>query len=321
MIKIFSRKSLSALCVLLVLLSAAIPASAQKSGRRNNTYMKYIRIFSNEAIRQMKQHRIPASITMAQGLLETGAGTSSLAVEHNNHFGIKCHRTWKGNRTYRDDDLKGECFRSYRRWEDSYNDHSEFLKQKRYSSLFSLDKYDYKGWARGLQRCGYATDRGYANRLIKIIEDYELYSLDKGKYPAWMGGEIASVKLPKEKKKNRQVSEKPPREAYFSYGLLYVLAIEGDTYGSVAEAMGMKPHKVAAYNDAPEDMALNAGEVVYLQKKLNRAVEPYYTYVVRVGDSMHSISQKFGIKLEKLYKLNDKDEEYLPLEGDVLRLR
>ncbi|SUB76906.1 glucosaminidase domain-containing protein [Porphyromonas macacae] len=302
---------------LIALFACALNAQQAK---RNSVYMNYIYKHSDEAISQMKYHKIPASITMAQGLLETGAGTSSLAVEHNNHFGIKCHKTWTGPRAYRDDDRRNECFRSYSSWRDSYKDHSIFLKQARYRELFRLAPDDYRGWAKGLQQCGYATDRGYANRLIKIVEDYELYALDKGYYPSWYDGGKSFRQM---KSRNDKYRKSSPllRDAYLSYNLLYVLAEDGDTFQSIADDMGMKPHKLAKYNDAPEDFVLKKGDVVYLQAKHNRAEPPYYTYVVRVGDSMHSIAQRFGVKMSKLYKMNNADGDYLPLEGDVLRLR
>ena len=150
--------------------------------RKIPSYEKYIKTYSALAIEQQKKYKIPASITLAQGLLESGAGQSDLARRSNNHFGIKCHSDWRGGRVYHDDDLRGECFRKYKRVEDSYEDHSNFWsKRSRYDRLFQLKITDYKGWARGLQKCGYATDRAYANKLIKVIEDYELYRYDTGK--------------------------------------------------------------------------------------------------------------------------------------------
>ena len=133
---------------------------------RNRTYEAYVKQYADEAIRQMSRYNIPASITIAQALVETGAGASTLASVHNNHFGIKCHKSWTGKRTYRTDDAPNECFRSYSAARESYEDHSRFLLQPRYRPLFKLDREDYRGWATGLQRCGYATNRGYANLLI-----------------------------------------------------------------------------------------------------------------------------------------------------------
>ena len=287
---------------------------------RKPIYMDYVRTYSAEARRQMDKHAIPASITLAQGLIETGAGTSALAREHNNHFGIKCHTTWTGKRTYKRDDNPNDCFRSYPTAEASYNDHSLFLKGRRYQRLYALRYDDYRGWAKGLQLCGYATNKGYANMLIKVIEDYELYSFDRGELPSWYGSAQPSRSQTKYRSSGKSYSS-PMRPSYLSYGLLYVLADQNDSYERIAEDMGISAKKLAKYNDTPLDYPLNEGDVVYLEPKNKEATSRYSTYTVRIGDSMHDISQRFGIRLERLYKLNDKDEDYIPEEGDVLRLR
>ena len=287
---------------------------------RKPIYMDYVRTYSAEARRQMDKHAIPASITLAQGLIETGAGTSTLAREHNNHFGIKCHTTWTGKRTYRRDDNPNDCFRSYPTAEASYQDHSLFLKGRRYQRLFALRYDDYRGWAKGLQLCGYATNKGYANMLIKVIEDYELYSFDRGELPSWYGSAQPSRSQTKYRSSGKSY-DNPMRPSYLSYGLLYVLADQNDSYERIAEDMGISAKKLAKYNDTPLDYPLNEGDVVYLEPKNKEATSRYSTYTVRIGDSMHDISQRFGIRLERLYKLNDKDEDYIPEEGDVLRLR
>lgn len=293
----------------------ATPMHAQ---RMNRAYQNYIQRFANEGIRQMKIHAVPASITIAQGLLESSAGTSELASIHHNHFGIKCHNTWQGKKTYKSDDRPNECFRSYDNDLDSYNDHSNFLKQPRYSALYQLKKGDYRGWAKGLQRCGYATDKGYANKLIAIIELYGLYELDHGRYPSWMNGKPSIIIREDE----QNVLSTLKHEPFISYGLLYVIAENGDTYTSIAKEMEMKPQRVADYNDAPLDFPLSKGDIVYLQKKNRRATAEYTDHVVGIGESMHSISQRYGIRLSALYKMNDLDpEEYIPTEGDVLILR
>ena len=144
---------------------------------------RYIDTYSDVAVKKMQEFGIPASITIAQGILESGAGTSDLARIANNHFGIKCHSDWSGRKFYKDDDNKNDCFRSYTNAAQSFDDHSKFLQQSRYQSLFSLEPTDYKGWARGLKSCGYATNPQYAERLIKIIEDYQLYQYDTGEVP------------------------------------------------------------------------------------------------------------------------------------------
>ena len=287
---------------------------------RKPIYMDYVRTYSAEARRQMDKHAIPASITLAQGLIETGAGTSVLAREHNNHFGIKCHTTWTGKRTYKRDDNPNDCFRSYPTAEASYQDHSLFLKGRRYQRLYALRYDDYRGWAKGLQLCGYATNKGYANMLIKVIEDYELYSFDRGELPSWYGSAQPSRSQTKYRSSGKSY-DNPMRPSYLSYGLLYVLADQNDSYERIAEDMGISAKKLAKYNDTPLDYPLNEGDVVYLEPKNKEATSRYSTYTVRIGDSMHDISQRFGIRLERLYKLNDKDEDYIPEEGDVLRLR
>ena len=204
--------------------------------RMNAAYQAYIRKYANEAILQMKRHKIPASITIAQGLLESNAGASTLASVHNNHFGIKCHKSWQGNRAYKDDDEMGECFRSYDSPLDSYTDHSYFLQQPRYKSLFQLSLDDYQGWAKGLQRCGYATDKGYANKLIALVELYSLYELDREASPSWMRGKASSPSSTREKKREKQTTPKTPqkRTQYNCYGLEYVLAEEGDSFATIA---------------------------------------------------------------------------------------
>ena len=287
---------------------------------RKPIYMDYVRTYSAEARRQMDRHAIPASITLAQGLIETAGGTSTLAREHNNHFGIKCHTTWTGKRTYRRDDNPNDCFRSYPTAEASYSDHSLFLKGRRYQRLYALRYDDYRGWAKGLQLCGYATNKGYANMLIKVIEDYELYSFDRGELPSWYGSAQPSRSQTKYRSSGKSY-DNPMRPSYLSYGLLYVLADQNDSYERIAEDMGISAKKLAKYNDTPLDYPLNEGDVVYLEPKNKEATSRYSTYTVRIGDSMHDISQRFGIRLERLYKLNDKDEDYIPEEGDVLRLR
>jgi flagellum-specific peptidoglycan hydrolase FlgJ len=146
--------------------------------KTNNT-TQYISVYKDIAISEMKTYGIPASITLAQGILESGSGRGTLAVKANNHFGIKCH-DWKGAKIYHDDDRRQECFRKYKNSSGSFRDHSEFLaNRKRYANLFKLDKNDYKGWAKGLRHAGYATDKRYPQKLISLIERYELYRFDE----------------------------------------------------------------------------------------------------------------------------------------------
>ena len=162
---------------LMLLVAAILPAAGQAL---SSDYLIYIEQYKATAVRQQQEYGIPASITLAQGLLESGAGNSTLATEGNNHFGIKCHNTWKGEGIYHDDDEKNECFRKYDSAEESFEDHARFLKKKRYAPLFQLNVTDYKGWAKGLKQCGYATDPTYASKLINIIEVYGLSAYDTG---------------------------------------------------------------------------------------------------------------------------------------------
>jgi LysM repeat protein len=287
----------------------SIPAFAQ--ARRYKVHDDYIDTYKEIAIGHMKKYKIPASITLAQGLLESGAGKSSLTVSSNNHFGIKCHSDRTGERVYRADDGQNDCFRKYKKAEDSFEDHSKFLTKTRYKKLFDLKITDYRGWARGLQQAGYATDKAYANKLIKLIEDYELYRHDK-------------KGLSKDKAKAEEehsLKQKYRHTPYKTHNLIYIIAEDGDSYEAIALEFGFKPKDLYKYNEVPEGFPLKKGDLVYFQKKKPKADKPYYEHVVQVGESMHSISQLYGIKVKNLYKRNKKDFEYVPEEGDVLKLR
>ena len=281
--------------------------SLTASQRKNSRYLKYIEEYKELAIYEMKKHKIPASIKLAQGLLESGAGQSQLARKNNNHFGIKCGSNWGGRTTRYTDDHYMECFRSYRSVKESYEDHSLFLKKPRYASLFNLKTTDYKGWARGLKKAGYATDPSYANRLISIIEDYELYKYDtvKGKKQKAVASSLPTYSHP----------------VYLSNDLAYIIVRDGDTFKSIGKEFGIRWKNIVKYNDLHKEYTLTAGDVIYLCKKKTKANKKYPYYVVRDGDSMHSISQKFGIRMKNLYKMNRKDGEYIPEVGLSLRLR
>lgn len=284
---------------------------------RLKVYEDYIDAYSGLAIEHMEKYKIPASIKLAQGLLESGAGMSDLARRSNNHFGIKCHRDWKGKRVYAADDSPNDCFRQYNRVDDSYRDHSEFLVSgARYADLFKLSVTDYKGWARGLQKSGYATDRAYANKLIKLIEDYELYRFDDKKYRK---GTSRRERAAQRQAEAARVTW--THQPYITHGLLYIIAVDGDTFSSIANEFNFREKDLLKFNEVPEDFPLSEGDIVYFQKKKPRADKPYFEHVVQVGESMYSISQKYGIQVRNLYRLNKKTYEYVPEEGDVLKLR
>lgn len=270
--------------------------------KRNSAYLSYIEKYKEEAVEQMQRYRIPASITLAQGLLESGAGRSTLTRQSNNHFGIKCGSDWRGKKTYHDDDARGECFRVYKNARESYEDHSRFLVTKRrYASLFSLKTTDYKGWAHGLKKAGYATSPTYATKLINLIELYELDRFDKSNLRGtWISN---------------------PHETYLANGLLYVIARDGDTFKSLAEEFDLSARKVRKYNDLYKGYTFKAGDIVYLEKKNRKARKPYKFHRVQSGESMYTIAQRYGIRLERLYKMNDKTLDYSPAVNDVLKLR
>jgi len=198
----------------------------QKSNKSLNKYsLQYIKRYAPIAVSEMHKYNVPASITLAQGILESGNGRSQLASKSNNHFGIKCHTGWKGAKVYHDDDEKGECFRKYKYVESSYEDHSQFLSgRRRYASLFKLKKTDYKGWSKGLKKAGYATDKNYPKKLIKIIETYELYEFDKIR-------EKDLKRVKKETTKNQRKSKVKTKKR----AVKYYQVKKGDTLYSIAK--------------------------------------------------------------------------------------
>jgi Muramidase (flagellum-specific) len=274
--------------------------------------LDYIEKYNSLAIEHMEKYSIPASIKLAQGLLESGAGRSELAKGSNNHFGIKCHKDWTGSRVFRADDGPNDCFRVYSSVDHCYEDHSTFLLRPRYSSLFEYDITDYKKWAKGLQKCGYATDKGYANKLINMIELYELHQYDKGGY-----------KGKNKKKKNKSESSviTKHRPVIKERGLQFIRVEAEDSLDAIAWETGKKKSDLMKFNEIHEDFSLQEGDIIYLQKKKSKADKPFFDHEVQVGESMHSISQKYGIKVKDLYKLNGFSLDYIPTEGDVIRLR
>ena len=286
----------------LVLISCCLTIQAQT---RNKQYEDYIKKYRELAVDEMKKYHIPASITLAQGLLESGAGQSTLARKSNNHFGIKCGSDWNGKTVRHDDDARGECFRAYKHPKQSYEDHSKFLAGRpRYASLFKLKITDYKGWARGLKKAGYATNPRYADQLIDIIELYDLDKYDKKGGLKWM-------------------KENPnPHQPYIANELLYIIVRAGDSWKSISKEFDISQKKLRKYNDLYKGYALQVGDIIYLEEKNKRADKEHIIHVLRAGESMHSISQKYGVRLKNLYKLNKMDaEDPSPEVGTILRLR
>ena len=295
-----------------MLLLVAVQASAQM--KWNQRYQQYIDQYKDIAIEQMLRWKIPASITLAQGILESGAGQSALTLRSNNHFGIKCHG-WSGRSVYKDDDAANECFRAYDSAFESFEDHSLFLVSgQRYRSLFSLKTTDYKGWARGLKAAGYATNPQYAQRLIDLIQLYKLYELDKARdYDKFM------TQHTKDHGVNGQ--QLHPIKIYNKN--YYMYARRGDTFKSIGEEIGISYKKIAKYNERDRDDALEEGEIIWLKKKQKRAPKDYEDrlHYVRQGDSMYSIAQKYGIRLKSLYKMNRMKPDDGIYIGQGLKLR
>ena len=284
------------------------------------TRPEYVEKYKDIAIKEMLENGIPASITLAQGLLESDAGNSALAMYANNHFGIKCHGDdWKGETYIQDDDKKDECFRKYKMAEESYDNHSEFLKSKgRYAFLFELRKTDYKGWAEGLHDAGYATDPSYADRLIKLIEDLKLYQYDRMQ-------EMAINKH--EKKKTEPQIIKPTtasfsssRKLFLNNNIKYIVVQDGDTYYKIAHDLDMRLWQLHNYNETGQQTCLQVGDVVYLQPK-RRHAQKEELHTARFGETMYYISQLYGIKMRHLYKMNHMTEGQEPSAGQKIYLK
>lgn len=316
--------TVSAACILL--LAAFFLCLAADQGPQQ----QYIREYAALARSEMARTGVPASITLAQGLLESNAGRSALASKSNNHFGIKCHNDWKGKKTYADDDAKHECFRVYRNAEASFKDHSDFLRfQDRYKGLFELDPTDYRGWAKGLKKAGYATDPRYAEKLIKIIEDYDLSAYDRTDE----GVEIAVPETPKEVESPVKVSAGQggfqesvtvslSRPVYRQNGVNFVYALAGETYESIALSYNLFKKEILAFNDLAADRPLKPGEMVYIQRKKAQAAKGVDKYVAGPdGETMRDIAQRFGVREKSLRKMGGFAAGFEPSEGDTILLR
>ncbi len=300
----------------IVLISVLFCLSANSQMKWNSKYQSYIDQYKDLAIEEMIRYRVPASITLAQGILESGAGTSELTRRGNNHFGIKCHG-WTGRTVYHDDDLSQECFRAYDNALQSFEDHCKFLRNgKRYSSLFNLSITDYKGWANGLKAAGYATNPRYASQLIGIIELYKLHEYDKAKsYDKFMAKRSGT---------DQPVGGDTQLHPIHIYNKNYYLyARQGDTFKMIGQEIGISYKKIARYNERDKNDALQPGEVVWLKKKQKRADKEYKNrpHMVKAGESMYSIAQYYGIRLKSLYKMNHISPDESIRVGQTLRVR
>lgn len=352
--------------VMSMLISSVVPSKSPQDD--------YIRKYAPVAVREMYRSGVPASITLAQGLLESRYGQSDLAVKGNNHFGIKCH-DWTGKKMYHDDDRRGECFRVYGTADESFSDHSDFLRYRdRYKSLFNNDVTDYKAWAHGLKKAGYATDPAYPSKLIKLIEDYHLDKYDTMRPEDF--GETANVRLDenelrntihtrltrkqKREAKRAEKAEKvtktdktekqvpipePPlsieepvripaekaaetfsfslvRQMYKTNGVPFVYSQEGESYASIANDYHLFLREILRFNDAVSDKRLEPGTTVYLQSKKSQTKRGLDKYISdEGGETLYELSQRFGVKLKDLCKMNDLGRDYVTKPGDELDLR
>lgn len=308
------------LFIIAVLMIGTMSSRAQK---QNPTYLAYIEEWKAIAIQEQVDYGIPASITMAQALLESQAGQSELAVEAKNHFGIKCTSEWFGGVYYHDDDSEGECFRQYGNAAESFKDHSLFLKRTRYSTCFEIAVEDYEGWARRLKECGYATDPSYAPKLIKLIEDYRLDTLTVTPAPkpkrqlkatiVRRSEPIMVIHNDPEPPYVEPLTAKEERDSFFLMhprkkcnGIQYVVAREGDTYANVAFRLNVRERDLREDNDAL-GRELAKGDRIYLAAKKSTGEEAFVWS--HTGQSLWQLSQEVGVKIEAIQKWNELDPQ------------
>lgn len=320
------------------LLSICFGASAR--GKVRQTKEEYINRYKHIAVAHMEKYGIPASITLAQGILESDCGNSLLSRSSNNHFGIKCKKGWTGEKVYHDDDERGECFRAYPSVEASYEDHAEFLDRgERYDSLFAYSSTDYRSWARGLKAAGYATAPDYAERLIRLIEDNRLYLFDRE------GGERLYAEALREGRGEffEGSDERPviatqsgvdPDDfhvtinAHNGYnvhrnnGVFYVLAKERDTYENIGKMMGYSERNLRKFNDVGADGEPLTGEVVYIGRKKKSWSGNVKEHTTVEGETLYSISQLYAIRLKSLRKLNSlKGDDVVFKAGEKVKIK
>ncbi|WP_103327658.1 glycoside hydrolase family 73 protein [Bacteroidetes bacterium endosymbiont of Geopemphigus sp.] len=316
------------------------PFFLHAQGNKLSVY-DYLQKYAQSAVKEMEAFGIPASIKLGQGILESSSGNSPLASIANNHFGIKCGKDWMGDVYYYDDDLLQECFRKYLSPWQSFRDHSKFLQKPRYQKLFHLPRTDYKAWARGLKSAGYATAADYAQRLITRIEQYQLWRFDSERsqglenrireHLVAIGLEYASIPvqqrnsnpLPSALPVYQPISEKLSRDARILYhendGLKYIIVEKGESIEKISGLYAISTRHLAHYNDLYQKSALLPGQYFFLERKKTSGVRDFYQ--VSQGETMYFISQKLGIKLEKLYYRNQMEPPEEPQGSQILWLK
>ena len=334
---------IAAALISIAAISAAPAASAAKTATDDKA-QSYIAKYSTIAVEEMYRSGVPASITLAQGMLESGYGYGTLATKGNNHFGIKCHADWSGPTIRHDDDRKAECFRKYSSAQDSFRDHSDYLRYKeRYQSLFDYDVLDYKSWAYGLKKAGYATNPQYAERLIELIERYDLSRYDRVQAKAKVKGKSAGKgkgagKTAADAEDGKAVPESPSqlarprrftgsgnagtfavsleREVMQVNGVPFIYARAGESFESIARLYNLFPKELMRYNEVGFDTRIRAGQVIYLQRKKSCAAKGLQKHVCSEGESLYDISQKYAIRLKSLMQMNGFSDAYHELKED-----
>ncbi len=312
-------KKFLSLSFILVLIASSV-AQTQPAKERYSR-QDYIGMYRGYAVKEMLISGVPASITLSQGILESGDGNSTLALKARNHFGIKCHTEWAGETFHMDDDHKGECFRVYKSVFDSYRDHSDFLKTRsRYANLFTLEKTDYKGWAKGLKDAGYATNPKYPELLIKIIEENSLHQYDLlTEVPKDFDTPVVKTETKTNESKPESTSVANAGKILLHNRIKYITVQPGETYFSICKKHEMMLWQIYKYNDLSKNDSLAPGQKIYLQPKRYKGDEEFH--IVKQGETMRAISQQHGIKLKTLYKKNNMVVGTQPDVGEKLNLK
>lgn len=345
------------ICIITLIIMSLVSVNCFAQKQQSKETLDYIEKYKDIAMTEMVKNKIPASITLAQGILESGNGNSVLATKGNNHFGIKCHSDWKGRTMRMDDDAPKECFRVYDNAEASFRDHSNFLKRDRYKALFDLKITDYEGWAKGLKKAGYATLPTYASVLIKLIENYELYKYDEmvmsGKFKVKGKKEKEKVKTvepdgggkqqkPVDAKKQKRLRERAERQRVAvpslekctvvgvtsgrhyireNFGVKFIFTKENDNIDTLAEELGVYRYQLVKYNDLGKKTTFREGEVLYVEPKRLNAVSGYKYHVIQKGETLSHVSRLYAVRLKRLFKMNDLDENSVLQVGQVIKLR
>ncbi len=323
------------------MLLASAPAAAQ-TRRTRQTREEYVERYKSIAVAHMERYGIPASITMAQGILESDSGNSRLSVESNNHFGIKCKRNWTGPRVFHDDDAPDECFRAYESVEASYHDHAVFLDtQPRYDSLFAYSSTDYKSWARGLKAAGYATAPDYAQRLVRLIESMKLYLLDRPQGERAYADHRRGKSLEEIERTSYSDAERlavggylidpdnyrvtiNAHEGYNVYttnGVHYILAKENDTFENIGRKFRLSAGNLRKFNDVKRRVQPAQGEVVFIERKKTAWQGNARHHICREGETSWAVAQSYGIRSRSLEKLNGLKKDARLGQGLEIRIK